>query len=116
MSFSIVPVADDVAQYNIVKYDSALSKWVLCNDNTDQLIGVVSEEPYTSNGQRLAFVYWGGLVTALADESIVSQGGFIGVRNGRVYVESVNRYGIVQPLAYDQLPINAGEPVGVHLR
>jgi hypothetical protein len=116
MSYSTVPVSDAVQQYNIVKYDSALSKWVVCNDNTDQLIGSVSEAPYDANGERVALVYWGGLVSALADESIVTQGGFIGVRNGRVYVESVNRYGIVQPLAFDQLPINAGDLVNIHLR
>ena len=116
MSFSTVPVADDVTQYDVVKYDSALSKWVVCNDNTDQLIGVVNEAPFDNSGQRVALVYWGGLTSAIADESIVNQGGFIGVRDGRVYVESVNRYGIVQPIAYDQTAINAGDLVNIHLR
>lgn len=116
MSFSTVPVADDVTQYDVVKYDSALSKWVVCNDNTDQLIGVVNEAPFDNNGQRVALVFWGGLTSAIADETIVNQGGFIGVRDGRIYVESVNRYGIVQPIAYDQTAINAGDLVNIHLR
>ena len=116
MSFSTVAVADDVTQYDVVKYDSALSKWVVCNDNTDQLIGVVNETPFYNNGQRLALVYWGGLTSAIADETIINQGGFIGIRDGRVYVESVNRYGIVQPIAYDQPAINAGDLVNIHLR
>ena len=116
MSFSTVPVADDVTQYDVVKYDSALSKWVVCTDNTDQLIGVVNEVPFDNSGQRVALVFWSGLTSAIADESIINQGGFIGGRDGRIYVESVNRYGIVQPIAYDQTAINAGDLVNIHLR
>ena len=61
-------------------------------------------------------MFWSGLTSAIADESIINQGGFIGVRDGRIYVESVNRYGIVQPIAYDQTAINAGDLVNIHLR
>lgn len=116
MSFSIVKVTNGLQRGQVVKYDTAQSLWVRCDDNTGQLIGVISEDPFEQNSEHFALIYWGGLVSAICVEQIPVQGGFIGIRDGGVYVDSVNRYGIIQPLAYDQVVPTVGDQVSIHLR
>lgn len=116
MSFSTVKLNSNVQQGQIVKYDSEQSKWILCIDNTEDLVGVVSDAPFQQNDENYGLVYFGGLVSAICVEQIPANGGFIGIRDGGVYVDSVNRYGVIQPIAFDQVVPNVGDLVSIHLK
>jgi hypothetical protein len=102
---------------SIVSFDTSAQAWGLAQDST-QLIGVISEQPFEHEGAVYAAVTFGGVAFARASRDIEPQGGGLAVENGGAYVGALylERAGEVAPVTFDQPAPKAGELVLIFLR
>lgn len=101
----------------IVSFDTGAQAWGLA-PNSEQLIGVVSGDPFEHDGAHYAPVTFGGACWARASRDIAPQGGGLAVESGGAYVGGlfVERAGEVAPVAFDQPAPLAGDLVLIFLR
>lgn len=102
---------------SILSFDTGAQAWGLAQDST-QLIGVLSGDPFEHEGATYGAVTFGGACWARAARDIAPEGGGLAVENGGAYVGALylERAGEVAPVAFDQPAPKAGELVLIFLR
>lgn len=111
--YAVIEIASDVQRNEIVSFNG--TSWSRASDSSSML-GVVTGEPFEQDGKRLAEVTFAGLAMARAARAIDVHGGGLAVENGGAYVGPLAGAGIISPVAFDQLPPQAGDLVLVFLR
>ena len=115
--FTTLKLTSSLAIGSVISFDASAQAWALAQDSS-QMIGVVSGEPFETEGAWYAQVTVGGACLALASRDISAEGGGLMVENGGVYVGGLfaDRAGEVAPVAWDQPAPKAGDLVLIFLR
>jgi hypothetical protein len=113
MMFTTLKLSSSLPVGSVVAFDGAA--WSPAQD-ASQLVGVVSGDPFESEGDWYAPVTFAGTCFALASRPIAPEGGGLAVEASGVYVGPLAGAGIVAPIAFDQPAPQAGDLVLVFLR
>jgi hypothetical protein len=114
--FVKVKLSGDLPIGTIVNYDDVNTVWTTAPNDTN-LFGVLETTEQDEDLLWWGRVRFGNASRALADRAIPDEGGFLGVINGKVFVDATDHQcGVIAPLERGATSRVADDLVLVYLR